>query len=62
MSHDHDGHHHHHEDRPSLSALFSNFRTYEAPFHVKVRLAVRNTLIKIRTHSGCCGNHGEPGC
>ncbi len=56
---------HHHDDehvRPNLGSLFNNFRTYDAPFHVKLRLAFRNTLIKIRSGSSCCGNYGEPGC
>jgi hypothetical protein len=60
VSHDH--HHDEHHATPSLRAVVNNWRTYDAPFHTKLRLAVRNTLIKIRTHSGCCGNHGEPGC
>jgi hypothetical protein len=63
MNHNHD-----HSDgdgeryRPSLRALFNNFSTYDAPFHIKLALAFRNTFIKIRTHSNCCGNPGEPGC
>lgn len=55
-------HEHHHHERPSLRALFNNFRTYDAPFHQKLGMALRNTLIKIRTHSDCCGHPGEPGC
>jgi len=69
VSHDHHHDHHHdhdhHDDggvRPSLGALFTNFRTYDAPFHVKLRLALRNNMIKFRTHSNCCGHLGEPGC
>ena len=65
MSHDHHhGHDHHHDGgfRPSIAAFFSNFQTYDAPFHVKLRLALQNTMIKIRTHSDCCGHDGEPGC
>ncbi len=62
---DHDAREHYHGDDspvPSLRAVFNNWRTYDAPFHVKLRLSFRNTLIKIRTQSDCCGNHGEPGC
>jgi hypothetical protein len=66
VSHDHHDHgHHDHGDghpTPSLRSVFTNWRTYDAPFHVKLRLALRNTLIKIRTRSDCCGNYGEPGC
>jgi hypothetical protein len=32
------------------------------PLGRKIRIGVRNTLIKIRTHQTCCGNYGEPGC
>ena len=60
MSHNHDGEHRHY--RPSLKAFFNNFSTYDAPFATKLKLALRNTLIKIRTHADCCGNDGEPGC
>ena len=59
--HDH-GHHHHRPEGQGLTAFFTNFRTYDAPIHVKVALAVRNTMIKLRMHSDCCGHLGEPGC
>jgi hypothetical protein len=61
MSHHHDGEP---EGRfvPSPRAFFRNFSTYDAPFATKLSMAVRNTLIKIRTHSNCCGHPGEPGC
>jgi hypothetical protein len=62
VSHEHHDDHHGERPRPSLQALFSNWRTYDAPFHEKLRLSLKNTLIKIRTRSDCCGNHGEPGC
>ena len=61
IHHDHDDDHGRHY-RPTIRALFSNFRTYDAPVHVKLALAFRNTLIKIRTGSDCCGHLGEPGC
>lgn len=32
------------------------------PVGRKLRLIVRNNLIKVRTVSDCCGNYGEPGC
>jgi hypothetical protein len=44
------------------NAFFANFSTYDAPFPTKVRLALANSWRKIRTPSGCCGNHGQPGC
>ena len=52
------------EPRPHLSpnAMFSNWATYDASFATKLRMAVSNTLIKLRNHQSCCGNHGQPGC
>jgi hypothetical protein len=32
------------------------------PLGRKTRLVLRNTWLKIRTRSDCCGNYGEPGC
>jgi hypothetical protein len=32
------------------------------PWHVKLRLAARNTAIKVVKRQGCCGHRGEPGC
>ena len=40
----------------------SNWRTYDAPFRVKLRLAARNNWRKMVNLSRCCGNGGEPGC
>jgi hypothetical protein len=48
--------------RPSLGAFVTNFHDYEAPLATKIRMAMRNNLIKWRTHSSCCGHPGEPGC
>jgi hypothetical protein len=48
--------------RPSLWAFTANFRTYDAPLAEKLRLSLANNLKKVKTHSDCCGNHGQPGC
>ena len=52
------------EPQPQSSprAMLSNWASYDAPFAVKLRMAVSNTLIKLRKRQGCCGNHGQPGC
>jgi hypothetical protein len=47
---------------PSFRALIVNFREYDAPLATKLRLAARNTLLKLRQRSACCGHPGEPGC
>jgi hypothetical protein len=46
----------------SGNAFFRNFSTYDAPFPTKVRMALANSLRKVHTRSGCCGNYGQPGC
>ena len=55
-------HDHGPQPKPSLSAAFSNWSTYDAPFMTKLRMVVSNNLIKLRTRQNCCGNHGQPGC
>lgn len=42
--------------------MWANWASYDASFTTKLRMAASNTLIKLRTHQGCCGNHGQPGC
>jgi hypothetical protein len=32
------------------------------PIWRKVRLICSNSLIKLWTRRGCCGNYGQPGC
>jgi hypothetical protein len=53
---------HHEHSQPGSRAFFSNWVTYDAPFPEKLRMAVSNTLIKIRRRQACCGNNGQPGC
>jgi hypothetical protein len=48
--------------RSSPGAFLSNWTSYQAPFATKMRMAVANTLVKLRNRQGCCGNHGQPGC
>ncbi|MDH7498656.1 MAG: hypothetical protein QHH05_09480 [Syntrophomonadaceae bacterium] len=48
--------------RPSVRAVFNNWRESDAPLGAKLRMVVRNNLIKLLTGSTCCGHHGEPGC
>ena len=42
--------------------MFSNWTSSDAPFAVKLRMAVSNTFIKLRGRQACCGNSGQPGC
>jgi hypothetical protein len=48
--------------RSSGNAFLDNFRSYDAPFRVRVRLALANSWKKVRTRSPCCGHPGQPGC
>jgi hypothetical protein len=45
-----------------MSAFFSNWNEYDAPFLTKWMMANANMWRKISTASNCCGNDGEPGC
>ena len=52
----------HQRRRASFRAVVTNWRTYDAGFLEKLRLAMANNLTKLRTHRDCCGNEGQPGC
>jgi hypothetical protein len=47
--------------RGTLSETLANLKE-PMPLRRKLYLVVRNNWIKLRTRSGCCGNHGQPGC
>lgn len=49
-------------NRPSFRSIFSNWNEYDASFATKVRLALKNSWIRVSQRQTCCGNHGEPGC
>jgi hypothetical protein len=42
-------------------AFFTNWSA-PMPWYRKIRLAFRNTWIKISQRRDCCGHLGEPGC
>jgi len=48
--------------RGSLRGVITNWREYDGSTLEKLRLYARNSWIKLRTRSSCCGHHGEPGC
>ena len=48
--------------RGGIREAAANWRASGAPAAEKLRLALRNTWIKVRTRSDCCGHFGEPGC
>ncbi len=47
---------------PSPGASLRNWRRSDLPFWRKLRVALANNLVKVRTGQTCCGNYGEPGC
>jgi hypothetical protein len=48
--------------RPSPRAFFANWNRSDLPFPERLRVAMRNSMIKVRTRKDCCGHEGEPGC
>ena len=48
--------------RPSLRTAFANWRAYDASIPAKLRMALSNSVTKLRTRKDCCGNLGQPGC
>jgi len=50
-----------HDHRPVPSEALANLRQ-PMPLGRKLRLLARNTWLKIRNRSTCCGHPGEPGC
>jgi hypothetical protein len=42
--------------------VISNWREYDAPAVVKLRMAARNMWRRVVLRQSCCGNHGQPGC
>ncbi len=48
--------------RPSLQGVFSNWKNNPLPFFSKVKMVLRNNLIKLKTRKNCCGHYGEVGC
>lgn len=47
--------------KPSYEAFISNLKK-EIPLVEKVKLVLKNTLVKILNRRSCCGHSGEPGC
>ncbi len=60
--HKHGQRDHRHEDRPNLRALVGNLTGAGQPWPKVVVAVASNSLRKILSMRGCCGNHGQPGC
>ena len=45
-----------------FAAARRNFKEFDAPFGVRLKMLLRNNWTKVRTRADCCGNDGEPGC
>jgi len=48
--------------RASAGDYFNNWARTDLSLREKVQMSTKNTAIKLKNRSGCCGNHGEPGC
>ena len=46
---------------PDPQAFLRNLRQ-PMPLGKKITLVMRNTALKFKTRTGCCGHPGEPGC
>jgi hypothetical protein len=49
------------KDTPSPRAFLANLKA-PIPWPRKLRLLLRNSLIKLARLKSCCGHPGEPGC
>lgn len=47
---------------PNPRSFVTNWTRSSLPFHEKLLQGTKNTAIKARNRSECCGNHGEVGC
>jgi hypothetical protein len=50
------------EKRRGTVAEFTQNLRQPMPMSQKTKLYLRNSLLKLRNRSDCCGNYGEPGC
>ena len=50
------------EKQPNAGDTWRNFWESDIPMAKRIRIAIKNNLIKALTRKNRCGNHGEPGC
>jgi hypothetical protein len=48
--------------RGTAAAFFNNWKNPKWSLAEKIQLSAKNTAIKVKNRSSCCGNHDEPGC
>jgi hypothetical protein len=49
--------------RPQTWGNFlSNWRRDDLSLRQKLSMQLRNSWLRLKRRSNCCGNHGEPGC
>ncbi len=49
------------KNKPTMGDFFANLLT-PLPTAEKIRLFIKNNLIKLIKRQSCCGHPGEPGC
>jgi len=47
--------------KPSPRDFISNL-SIRLPWRKKIRLLLKNNLLKLKKRQNCCGHPGEPGC
>jgi hypothetical protein len=47
--------------KPSPRDFISNL-SIRLPWREKIRLLLKNNLLKLKKRQNCCGHPGEPGC
>ena len=48
--------------RQTLGNVIANWQRPDLALGQKLRLQAKNSWLRIRLRSNCCGNDGEPGC
>jgi len=48
--------------RQTFGNVITNWRRDDLTFGTKLRLQLKNSWLRIKRRSNCCGNDGEPGC
>jgi hypothetical protein len=48
--------------RPSWRSYVTNWQREDLTFGQKLRMQVKNSWLRVKRRSNCCGNDGEPGC
>ena len=48
--------------RQSFRSYFTNWQRDDLTLVEKMRMQIKNSWLRVKSRSNCCGNDGEPGC